>query len=107
MCYSLAPAGGMKVSSGRVSGRGRARHRAGSAEFQKTACKREETDQIKSKKEHERERKIRNDRKTVQNILITDTELNGTAFRTALRFQQNGREIRLEVQFYTVFTRWR
>lgn len=69
MCYSLAPAGGMKVSSGRVSGRGRARHRAGSAEFQKIACKREETDQIKSKKEHEREREIRNERKTVQNIL--------------------------------------
>ncbi len=60
VCYSLAPAGGMKVSSGRgggrVSGRGRAWHRAGSAEFQKIACKREETDQIKSKKEHDRER---------------------------------------------------
>ncbi len=58
VCYSLAPAGGMKVSSGRgggrvsgrVGGRGRAWHRAGSAEFQKIACKREETDQIKSKK---------------------------------------------------------
>lgn len=48
----------------------------------------------------------RNQERPAQNILITDTELNGTAFRTALRFQQNGREIRLEVQFYTVFTRW-
>lgn len=75
--------------------------------FRRIPEKREETDQIKSIKEHERERKIRSERKTVQNILIADAELNGTAFRTALRFQQNGREIRLEVQFYTVFTRWR
>lgn len=45
---------------------------------------------------------------TAQNILkITDTEVNGTAFRTALGFQQNGREIRPEVRFYTVLTRWR